>query len=123
MDDNACPHTVNVIQEYLQRKGITRLDLPTRFSEVHPIEHMWDELQVRIYACQFHPGSTQELGAADNIPQSVIQNLIGDKLSSVTCHTLVIKPKLVPSIACLGQKVIFFTIINIPLVNIIPFKF
>jgi hypothetical protein len=52
MDDNARPHTANVVQEYLERQGITCSDWPARSPDLYPIEHVWNELQVRISARQ-----------------------------------------------------------------------
>ena len=55
-------------------EGITRMDWPARSPDLNPIEHMWNELQVRLSARQVQPRSLQELGASlvkewNNIPQ------------------------------------------------------
>ena len=82
MDDNARPHTARIVQEYLEMEGIERLDWPSRSPDLNPIEHMWNELQIRISARHVQPRSLQELGAMliqewNNIPERVVRNLIG----------------------------------------------
>jgi hypothetical protein len=82
MDDNARPHTVNVVLKYLERQGIIRLDWPARSQDLNLIEHLWNEIQVRISARQVQPRSTQEFDAAlvdewNTIPLAVLRNLIG----------------------------------------------
>lgn len=82
MDNNASLYTAHVVQEYLQREGITRIDWPAYSLYLNPIEHIWNGVQVLISACQVQPRTLQELGAFlvdewNAIPQRVIQNLIG----------------------------------------------
>ena len=77
MDDNARPHTAHAIQEYLERKGIERLDWAARSPDLNPIEHVWNSLQTAISARQVQPRSIQELGIMlvqewDNITQASI---------------------------------------------------
>ena len=57
MDDNARPHTAHIVQKYLYIEGITRMDWPARSLDLNPIEHLWNELQVRLSARQVQPRS------------------------------------------------------------------
>jgi hypothetical protein len=63
IDDNARPHRVRVVQDYLERESIECMNSPPRSPDLNPIEHMWNELQVRISARLLQPRTTQELGA------------------------------------------------------------
>ena len=81
MDDNARPHVARIVQNYRHQEGIARLDWPARSPDLNPIEHMWNELQVRVSARQVQPRTLQELGQIlmdewAAIPQRVVQNLI-----------------------------------------------
>jgi hypothetical protein len=63
-DNNARPHTANVVQKYLELEDITRMDWPARFSDLKPIEYVCNGLQVRISARHVEPRSTHELCAS-----------------------------------------------------------
>ncbi|GFY35488.1 transposable element Tcb2 transposase [Trichonephila clavipes] len=44
MDDNACPHRANIVDECLQSEDITRMDCQAYSPDLNPIEHVWDML-------------------------------------------------------------------------------
>lgn len=82
MDDNARPHTANVVQQYLRAQGIERMDWPARSPDLNPIEHAWDELQRALQEHPNQPRTLQELGAIlvdawNAIPTRRIRTLIG----------------------------------------------
>ncbi|GFW93764.1 uncharacterized protein TNCV_4220451 [Trichonephila clavipes] len=55
MDDNARPHRVNIVDEFLQSEDITRMDWPAYSPDLNPIEIVWDRLGRRTAARQPPP--------------------------------------------------------------------
>ena len=47
--DNARPHTANVVTTHLQQNAITVLDWPAASPDLSPIEHCWDQLKRAVY--------------------------------------------------------------------------
>ncbi|GFU38499.1 transposable element Tcb1 transposase [Trichonephila clavipes] len=81
MDDNARPHSANIVAECLQSEDITRMDWPTYSPYLNPIEHVWDMLGRRTAARQPPPTCLPELqrallGEWCNITQYQIDSLI-----------------------------------------------
>ena len=64
MDDNARPHRIRVVEQYLQAETIDRMNWPARSPDINPIEHAWDLLQAAVSARPVQLASLQELGTA-----------------------------------------------------------
>jgi hypothetical protein len=56
-------HTAKMVQVYIERESIDRMDWSARSSDLNPREHMRNELQVRSLARQLHPRTIQEFWA------------------------------------------------------------
>ncbi|GFS58562.1 transposable element Tcb1 transposase [Trichonephila clavipes] len=81
MNVNACPHLANIVDECLQSEDIIRMDWPAYYSDLNPIEHVWDMLGRRIAARQPPPTCLPELRRVlldewCNTPEDQIDNLI-----------------------------------------------
>ncbi|GFW59652.1 transposable element Tcb1 transposase [Trichonephila clavipes] len=81
INDNACTHHANIVDECLQLEDITRMDWPAYSPDLNPIEHAWDMIGRRIAAHQPLPTCLPELWRSlldewSNIPQDQIDNLI-----------------------------------------------
>ncbi|GFV91420.1 DDE_3 domain-containing protein [Trichonephila clavipes] len=61
MDDNACPHRANIVDECLHLEDITRMDWPVYSPDLNSIEHAWDMLGRQITARQLPPTCLPEL--------------------------------------------------------------
>ena len=64
MDDNARPHRIRVVEQYLQAETTDRMNWPAHSPDINPIEHAWDLLQAAVSACPVQLASLQELGTA-----------------------------------------------------------
>ncbi|GFX60292.1 transposable element Tcb1 transposase [Trichonephila clavipes] len=56
MDDNARPHSANIVSECLQSEDITRRDWPAFSSHLNPVEHVGTCLadELRPFNCLLH---------------------------------------------------------------------
>ncbi|GFT29660.1 transposable element Tcb2 transposase [Trichonephila clavipes] len=73
--DNARPHTARVAQDFLRH--FQTLPWPTRFPDLSPVEHVWDQLKRQMPSC--HSVHDFELVVEDlwaHLPQDNIRCLI-----------------------------------------------
>ncbi|GFY19556.1 DDE_3 domain-containing protein [Trichonephila clavipes] len=73
--DNACPHTARVAQEFLRH--FQTLPWPARSPDMSPVEHVWDKLKRQMPSC--HSVQDLELSVQDlwvHLPQDNIRCLI-----------------------------------------------
>jgi hypothetical protein len=80
--DHAICHVARVCQHFLNQNHIRVLPSSALSSDLPPIEHLWVELGRRVRHLQNPPETLQELRDAlvhewNNIPQAIIQRLIG----------------------------------------------
>ncbi|GFX74590.1 transposable element Tcb1 transposase [Trichonephila clavipes] len=81
MDDNAPCHRTVAAEQLLESEDIERMDWPSRYPDLIPIEHVWDFLGRRLAARTLPPVTIRELRLALQdewaaMPQQLIDTLI-----------------------------------------------
>ena len=79
--DNARPHTARITVVYFNNQNIRTLPWPSLSPDLSPIEHLWDELDLRLRVRNVPPATPDELFAVlqedwETIPRQTIQHLI-----------------------------------------------
>jgi transposase len=78
--DNARPHTAGSTIEWMEEKGIERLDWPAYSPDLNPIENLWGLLVQRVYANGRYFTNTDDLKKTivfewNNIEKSILESL------------------------------------------------
>ena len=85
-DNNARPHRGRVVNNFIRKPNILRLDWPANSPDLKPIEHIWDKLERAVY--QLNPPQTlahlrqRLVHEWANIPQ----HMIGKCVQSMRRH-------------------------------------
>ena len=79
--DNARPHIVRVVRDYLTQQNVDVLPWPAVSSDLSPIEHVWDEMERRLRHLQNQSVTLADMGPAliliwSNIPEAFFNTLI-----------------------------------------------
>ena len=80
-DDNATPHRVRVVPDFLQQGNVTKMEQPQRSPDCNPIEHLWYELGRAISSMGNPPQNLHELRQTVldkwvQIPAQLLQRLV-----------------------------------------------
>lgn len=62
MQDNARPHTAQVVRNYLQEVGVGTMAWPARSPDLNPIEHVWDMLGRQLRDHPNRPNNLEAVG-------------------------------------------------------------
>jgi len=94
MDDNARPHSAQLVDDYLEGEDIRRMDWPARSPDLNPIEYIWDALGKAIASRHPPPRTIPELKTAllqewDRLPQGLLNCLLSSMPSRcATCRAV-----------------------------------
>ncbi|KFM62725.1 Transposable element Tcb1 transposase, partial [Stegodyphus mimosarum] len=63
-DDKSRPHRAHIVDDYLQKETVMRMEWPARYPDLNPIEHVWDALGRRLAALNPTPQTFAALETA-----------------------------------------------------------
>ncbi|GBL80410.1 Transposable element Tcb1 transposase [Araneus ventricosus] len=64
MDDTARPHRAAIVDNFLECKGIERMECPSYSPDLNPIENIWNALGRAVCRCFPHPAALSDLETA-----------------------------------------------------------
>ena len=79
--DNSRPHVACFVRDYLTQQNVDVLSWAVVSSDLSPIEHVWNEMELRLHHLQNQPVTLPEMGLAliriwNNIPQAFCNTFI-----------------------------------------------
>ena len=91
--DNATPHVVGVVRDYLTQQNVDVLPWPTVLAYLSPIEHVWDKMERRLRHLQNQQMTLEEMSPAliriwNNIRQAFLIHLLNQCVAVVKPSSL-----------------------------------
>ncbi|GFU93146.1 transposable element Tc1 transposase [Trichonephila clavipes] len=91
MDDKATCHRTLAVQDCLDSEGIQRLSMASAFSDLNPIENVWDALGGKLLRSKLSsdkartPSSVHSQREWDKLPQRLLDNVVQSMVRRVKC--------------------------------------
>jgi hypothetical protein len=73
---NAPVHKARSIQKWIVELGVEELDWPAQNTDLNPIKHLWDEMELRLRARPNRPTSLILVAEWTKVPAAMFQYLV-----------------------------------------------